>query len=57
MQAAVLGAVGVISPGECRAFDAETGLMRRSRRAWDYFCKLETRWDRQAATGSSPLLP
>lgn len=57
MQAAQLGEVGFISEEECRAFDAESGLDRRSHRTWDYFARLESRWDRQMSTGKAPLLP
>ena len=57
MQAAALGAIGTISPEECRAFAAEVALERRSQRAWNYFCSLEARWDRQPATGRSELFP
>jgi len=55
MQAATLGEVGTISPEECRAFGAEIALERRAQRAWNYFCSLEARWDRQPATGRSEL--
>jgi 3-hydroxy-2-methylpyridine-4,5-dicarboxylate 4-decarboxylase len=57
MQAAVLGEVGTISPEECRAFGAEIALERRAQRAWNYFCSLESRWDRQPATGRGELFP
>ncbi|MGH7823810.1 MAG: class II aldolase/adducin family protein [Candidatus Binatia bacterium] len=57
MQAATLGEVGAISQEECRAFGAEIALERRAQRAWNYFCSLEARWDRQAATGRSELFP
>jgi len=57
MQAATLGEVGTISPEECRAFGAEIALERRAQRAWNYFCSLEARWDRQPATGRSELFP
>ncbi len=57
MQAASLGALGYISPEECRAFNAEIALERRAQRAWDYFCRLEACWDRQPATGKSELFP
>lgn len=57
MQAASLGEVGTISPGECRTFGAEIALERRAQRAWNYFCSLEARWDRQPATGRSELFP
>ena len=57
MQAATLGEVGIISPEECRAFGAEIALERRAQRAWNYFCSLESRWDRQPATGKSELFP
>jgi 3-hydroxy-2-methylpyridine-4,5-dicarboxylate 4-decarboxylase len=57
LQAATLGEVGTISPEECRAFGAEIALERRAQRAWNYFCSLESRWDRQPATGRSELFP
>ena len=57
MQALTLGELGTISAEECRAFDAEIALERRAQRAWNYFCSLEARWDRQPATGKSELLP
>jgi hypothetical protein len=57
MQAAALGEVGTISPEECRSFGAEIALERRAQRAWNYFCSLEARWDRQPATGRSELFP
>ena len=57
MQAATLGEVGTISPEECRTFGAEIALERRAQRAWNYFCSLEARWDRQPATGRSELFP
>jgi 3-hydroxy-2-methylpyridine-4,5-dicarboxylate 4-decarboxylase len=57
VQAAALGHVGTISLEECRAFDAETGLQRRSSRAWKYLSDLEARWDRQVSTGKIPLFP
>ena len=57
MQAATLGDVGTISPEECRTFGAEIALERRAHRAWNYFCSLEARWDRQPATGRSELFP
>jgi len=55
VQAATLGELGYISPDECAAFETEAGLHFRSRRTWDYFARLETRWDRQPGTGSGPL--
>jgi ribulose-5-phosphate 4-epimerase/fuculose-1-phosphate aldolase len=55
MQAAMLGELGFISVEECRAFDAEVDLQRRSHRAWNYFARLEARWDRQPATGAVPF--
>lgn len=57
MQAAALGEIGTISPEECRAFGAEVALERRAQRAWNYFCSLEARWNRQPATGRSELFP
>jgi len=52
-----LGEVGTINPEECRAFGAEIALERRAQRAWNYFCSLEARWDRQPATGKCELFP
>ena len=57
LQAVTLGEVGTIAPEECRAFGAEIALERRAQRAWNYFCSLEARWDRQPATGRSELFP
>lgn len=57
VQAAALGSVGTISLAECRAFDAETGLQRRSHRVWEYLAALEARWDRQMSSGKIPLFP
>ena len=57
IQAAALGEFGTISPDECRAFGAEIALERRAQRAWNYFTALESRWDRQPATGKSELFP
>jgi ribulose-5-phosphate 4-epimerase/fuculose-1-phosphate aldolase len=57
MQAAALGEVGTISPEDCRAFGGEIALERRAQRAWNYFCSLERRWDRQPSTGRSELFP
>jgi L-fuculose-phosphate aldolase len=57
VQAASLGTLGSISPEECRAFGAEIALERRAQRAWDYFSRLEARWDRQPATGRAELFP
>lgn len=55
MQAATLGKIGFMNPEECRAFNAEVNLQRRAHRAWNYFSRLEARWDRQPATGACPL--
>ena len=57
MQAATLGEIGTMSQEECRTFGAEIALERRAQRAWNYFCSLEARWDRQPATGKSELFP
>jgi ribulose-5-phosphate 4-epimerase/fuculose-1-phosphate aldolase len=57
LQASSLGSLNSISPKESRAFAAEIALERRAQRAWDYFCRLEARWDRQPATGKSELFP
>jgi ribulose-5-phosphate 4-epimerase/fuculose-1-phosphate aldolase len=57
LQAVTLGEVGFISLEECKSFDGEEGLQRRSHRAWDFFSGVEARWDRQPGTGAVPLLP
>jgi ribulose-5-phosphate 4-epimerase/fuculose-1-phosphate aldolase len=57
LQAASLGEVGTISQDECKTFGAEIALERRAQRAWNYFCSLEARWDKQASTGRSELFP
>lgn len=57
VQAATLGELGFLTPEECHAFGAEIALERRARRAWDYFSRLEARWDRQPATGKAELFP
>lgn len=57
MQAARLGAVGFIDAKESRDFAGEIDLARRAARAWDYFRRLEARWDRQPATGRVELFP
>ena len=51
-QARLLGQLTPFSPAECRRFEAEEPLAHRSQRAWYYFTKLESRWDRQPSTGS-----
>lgn len=55
MQAAALGEIGFLSPDECRAYANEGDLRRRARRMWDYFARLEARWDRQPGTGGVSL--
>lgn len=52
VQAATLGELEPLTPEESRAFDTPEGVRFRSRLAWDYFARLETRWDRQPATGT-----
>ena len=57
MQALTLGPVDHFSAEECRGFNAEIDFERRSRRAWDFFTRLESTWDRQAGTGRMELFP
>ena len=57
LEAATLGKLGFVSPAESRAFAAEIALERRAQRAWDYFTRLEARWDRQPGTGRMELFP
>lgn len=55
VQAATVGELSYVSPEESQAFDTPEGIRIRSRLAWDYFVRLEARWDRQPATGAGPL--
>lgn len=55
VQAASLGELGFLSEEECRAFATEEDWRRRAHRAWNYFARLEARWDRQPATGAGSL--
>jgi ribulose-5-phosphate 4-epimerase/fuculose-1-phosphate aldolase len=57
MQAASLGKLAYIDAKESRAFAGEIELERRAQRAWDFFCRLESRWDRQPGTGKIELFP
>ena len=57
MEAATLGPVDHFSPEECSAFNAEIDFERRANRAWDFFTRLESRWDRQGSTGRIELFP
>lgn len=50
-QAAALGNLRPFSPEEARSFDAGADFQRRAHRCWDYYKDIETRWDRQPATG------
>jgi len=54
-QAATLGEVGTIGAEECRAFSTEAEWDQRSRRAWNYYAALESRWNRQPGTGRVPF--
>lgn len=57
LQAASLGTVRHLTPEECHGFDAEIDFDRRARRAWDYFSRIEARWDRQPASGKIEMFP
>jgi len=57
MQAAALGPVEHFSAEECRAFNAEIDFERRSNRAWEFFSRIESQWDRQGGTGKIELFP
>lgn len=54
-QAAALGEVGTIGEEECRAFSTDAEWDARSRRAWSYYAAMESRWDRQPASGMVPF--
>ncbi len=51
VEAATLGELDTLSPEDCETFDADVALPMRSRRAWGYYCNLESRWDRQPGSG------
>lgn len=57
MQAAALGPVEHFSADECQTFNAEADFERRSQRAWQFFSRIESQWDRQAGTGKIELFP
>jgi ribulose-5-phosphate 4-epimerase/fuculose-1-phosphate aldolase len=57
MQAAALGPVDHFTAEECRGFNAEIDFERRSKRAWEFFTRLESTWDRQGGTGKIELFP
>jgi ribulose-5-phosphate 4-epimerase/fuculose-1-phosphate aldolase len=57
MQAMTLGPIDHFSAEECRGFNAEIDFERRSKRAWDFFTRLESTWDRQGGTGRMELFP
>jgi L-fuculose-phosphate aldolase len=57
LQAAALGPVEHFSAEECRGFNAEIDFARRANRAWEFFSRLETGWDRQAGSGKMELFP
>lgn len=55
LQAATLGEVGYLSDAECQAFESATERRTRAARIWNYFARLEARWDRQPASGAVVL--
>ncbi|MGH7798249.1 MAG: class II aldolase/adducin family protein [Candidatus Binatia bacterium] len=57
LQAAALGPVEHFSAEECKTFNAEIDFERRANRAWEFFSKIESRWDRQGGTGKIELFP
>jgi ribulose-5-phosphate 4-epimerase/fuculose-1-phosphate aldolase len=57
MQAAALGPVEHFTAVECRTFNAEIDFERRSARAWEYFSRVESQWDKQGGTGKIELVP
>lgn len=57
LQAATLGEVGYLTLEEGQAFEEEVGFNTRAMRAWDYFSRIEKRWDRQANSGKVDLFP
>lgn len=57
LQAEMLGGAGTLSEAECRFGEKETPIEHVAGRTWTYFSTLETRWDRQTASGRSELFP
>ena len=57
MQAAALGAVQYFTSDECQTFNAEIDFERRANRAWEYFSRVESQWDKQGGTGRIELFP
>lgn len=54
LQAASLGEVGSFSVQECAEY--QRGRPQRlGDLAWEYFCQIEARWDRQPGIGANPL--
>ena len=57
MQAAALGPVEHFTADECKTFNAEIDFERRANRAWEYFSRVESQWDKQGGTGKIELFP
>lgn len=57
MQAAALGPVEHFTAQECETFNAEIDFARRANRAWEYFSRVESQWDKQGGTGKIELFP
>ena len=57
MQAAPLGPVEHFSADECKTFNAEIDFERRANRAWEFFSRIESQWDKQGGTGKIELFP
>lgn len=57
MQAAALGPVEHFTADECKTFNAEIDFERRANRAWEYFSRVESQWDKQGGTGRIELFP
>ena len=57
MQAAALGPVEHFSAEECKTFNAEIDFERRANRAWEFFSRIESQWDKQGGTGKIELFP
>jgi len=57
MQAASLGPVEHFTAEECKTFNAEIDFERRANRAWEFFSRVESQWDKQGGTGKIELFP
>ena len=56
VEAAALGPFHCLTHQDCEAFGGRHALPDRSKRAWNYYCQLEHRWDKNPGTGRTPFV-